>query len=83
MNEHTQLYAMLGFVVGLSVTLILNGISASKQEEARSTSLDAQRYKISKKRFNSPNICSSINLLFFNYLELLDNGPRGLKYVTD
>jgi hypothetical protein len=71
----------VGFVIGLSVTLVLNGISASKQEEALSTSLDVQRYNISKNRFSSPNICSSINLLFLNYLELLDNGPRGLKNV--
>jgi hypothetical protein len=41
----------VGFVVDLSVTQVLNGISASKQEEAWSTSLDAQRYKISKNGF--------------------------------
>jgi hypothetical protein len=53
------------------------------QQANNSTTLDAQRHKMSKNGFGSPNNCSSINLLFFNYLELLDNGPRGLKNVGD
>jgi hypothetical protein len=70
------------FVIGLSVTLVLNGISVSKQEKARSTSPDTKRYIISTES-GSPNVCSSTNLLFFNYLKLLDKGPTGLKNVED